>query len=175
MEYYAISICPLFGVPLLEVYIITGFRFPVLGGLILTLSLPPPPQLPIHELRSNKRHKTDITLYPQGSLQIIIEYSSSAARDRKPALMSSGVFGVPIEVVSKSVIFLCIIIATIVYYSCTFSEVCNIRENLVNINSLGDPQMLLINRNFTKLAVLVKCIMPGDHRAQINEVPLYFS
>lgn len=51
---------------------------------------------------------------------------------------------------------------------------CNIQENLVNINSLGDPQMLLINRNFTKLAVLVKCIMPGGHRVLINEVPLYF-
>lgn len=70
---------------------------------IPSVFLPSPslPQLPIHELRSNKRHKTDIQLYPQGSLQIIIEYSSSASRDRKPALLSSGVFGVPIEVVAK--------------------------------------------------------------------------
>lgn len=67
-------------------------------------SPPPPsfPQLPIKELRQNKRHKLEVTLYPQGSIQLILEYFINlASMGRKPALLSSGVFGVPIEDVTK--------------------------------------------------------------------------
>ena len=43
-------------------------------------------------------------LVPQGSVDLILEYYSNiAAMSRKPSLLSSGVFGVPIEVVSKYV------------------------------------------------------------------------
>jgi len=62
----------------------------------------PFPQLPIKELRQNKRHKLEVTLYPQGSIQLILEYFINlASMGRKPALLSSGVFGVPIEDVAK--------------------------------------------------------------------------
>ena len=60
------------------------------------------PQLPIKELRQNKRHKLEVTLYPQGKVQLVIEYYTSLASvGRKPAFLSSGVFGVPIEVVTE--------------------------------------------------------------------------
>jgi len=59
-------------------------------------------RLPIKELRQNKRHKLEVALYPQGSIQLILEYFINlASMGRKPALLSSGVFGVPIEDVAK--------------------------------------------------------------------------
>ena len=74
-----------------------------------TLTIPPPlphlptlPQLPIGELKSNKRYKQDVNLHPQGSVSLIIEYFSSLSPiGRKPSLLSSGVFGVPLETVAK--------------------------------------------------------------------------
>lgn len=60
------------------------------------------PQLPIKELKQNKRQKLKIPLVPQGFITLVIEYfANMASLSRKPSLLSSGVFGVPIEVVSK--------------------------------------------------------------------------
>lgn len=59
-------------------------------------------QLPIKELKQNKRQKLKITLAPQGVITLVIEYfANMASLSRKPTLLSSGVFGVPIEVVAK--------------------------------------------------------------------------
>ena len=74
--------------------------FPAHDTLVSPLLLLP--QLPIKELRQNKRHKLEVTLYPQGKVQLVIEYYTSLASvGRKPAFLSSGVFGVPIEVVTE--------------------------------------------------------------------------
>ena len=59
-------------------------------------------QLPIKELKQNKRQKLEVKLYPQGSITLILEYfTSMASISRKPSMLSSGVFGVPIDVVAK--------------------------------------------------------------------------
>ncbi len=61
-----------------------------------------PPQLPIKELKQSKRQKIEVKLVPQGSIDLILEYYSNySAMARKPSLLSSGVFGVPIEIVAK--------------------------------------------------------------------------
>ncbi|KAL5477962.1 hypothetical protein EMCRGX_G024828 [Ephydatia muelleri] len=59
-------------------------------------------RLPVSELKSNKRHKFDIHLHPQGSVSLVVEYFSSLSPvGRKPSLLSSGVFGFPLETVAK--------------------------------------------------------------------------
>ncbi len=59
-------------------------------------------QLPIKELKQNKRQRLKINLAPQGAISLVIEYfANMASLARKPTLLSSGVFGVPIEVVAK--------------------------------------------------------------------------
>ncbi len=77
----------------------------------LTLTPPPHPspspsplipQLPIKELKQSKRQRVEIKLVPQGSIEILLEYFSNiSAMARKPSLLSSGVFGVPIEIVTQ--------------------------------------------------------------------------
>lgn len=74
---------------------------------MLTAPLPSPltwhcQQLPIKELKQSKRQKLKITLVPQGVITLVMEYfANMASLSRKPTLLSSGVFGVPIEVVAK--------------------------------------------------------------------------
>lgn len=59
-------------------------------------------RLPIKDLKQSKRQKVEIKLVPQGSISMILEYYNNlAAMARKPSLLSSGVFGVPIDIVAK--------------------------------------------------------------------------
>lgn len=62
-----------------------------------------PFQLPIKELKQKKRKRIEINLTPQGVITLVIEYfANMESLSRKPtSLLSSGVFGVPIEVVAK--------------------------------------------------------------------------
>ena len=61
-----------------------------------------PMKLPIKDLKQSKRQRLKITLAPQGFISIVIEYyANMASVARKTTMQSSGVFGVPIEVVAK--------------------------------------------------------------------------
>ena len=74
------------------------------GVTLSHIALPPViplTQLPIKDLKQTKRQKLQINLNPQGVISLVIEYfANMASLARKPTLQSSGVFGVPIEVVA---------------------------------------------------------------------------
>lgn len=56
------------------------------------------------ELKQNKRQRLKVSLAPQGFISLVIEYfTNMASVCRKTTMQSSGVFGVPIEVVAKYV------------------------------------------------------------------------
>jgi breakpoint cluster region protein len=59
-------------------------------------------KLPVKNLKASKRCKLDITLHPQGCLTIVVEYFPNiASMGKRPALLSSGVFGFSMDIVAK--------------------------------------------------------------------------
>lgn len=59
-------------------------------------------KIPVKDLKSNKRCKVDIKLHPQGNVTLVLEYFTSLASiGKRPGMISSGVFGFPMDVVAK--------------------------------------------------------------------------
>ena len=75
------------------------------------------------ELKKGRKVKSTLKMYPQGTLQIILQYftSSAAASEPRTAMASSGVFGVQLSTVTMYV-YHCVLISV---YHCPLISVCH--------------------------------------------------
>ena len=75
------------------------------------------------ELKKGRKVKSTLKMYPQGTLQLILQYftSSAAASEPRTAMASSGVFGVQLSTVTTYV-YHCALISVC---HCTLISVCH--------------------------------------------------
>ena len=76
------------------------------------------------ELKKGRKVKSTLKMYPQGTLQLILQYftSSAAASEPRTAMASSGVFGVQLSTVTTYV-YHCALIS--VCHHCILISVCH--------------------------------------------------